>query len=407
MKFGPLSNQRVNNYWDQAAEIPVIGSLTSIVRIFANIGQGAWGVMSLLAGNRKYTEKQFKASAEGLKKGCCEIIPFIAQCYFNKNELMVKNLSDENLIEEKSILESQNKGNLSIAESGWLRALQSEHLKRMEKPAFKTKQLNYDTKKLSDKDLLKQVIPKLLKEQQDEADQIVISEHFNRLQSSEGYLVVFQNYNNSKRETIYTIYKERANQLARQMERLGLSKDLSKDSELFKVLNEFSAEDFVNSAKVHHIMIEICRVQDQITGIDIACFPNGFSDQENDDFKQFREDLFNFLEIILPHRFTAMKLTRDLKTALTENQENPREDNVAVNTFKSLLEVLEKFSNYSLTESEIDNFVDYSNLDATIKELEGTKDRSNERLAQIGRDIINLLKTVTAEQRVKAAQNEQ
>lgn len=71
-----------NNIWDKLAKIPIIGNLTSLVRIPANILQGLWGVMSLL-GSRlahsspDYAKKQFKASADGLKKAVVECIPVI------------------------------------------------------------------------------------------------------------------------------------------------------------------------------------------------------------------------------------------------------------------------------------------------------------------------------------------
>lgn len=40
MLYGPLSGNRVNNRWDQMAEIPIVGSLTSGLRIPMNLLQG-------------------------------------------------------------------------------------------------------------------------------------------------------------------------------------------------------------------------------------------------------------------------------------------------------------------------------------------------------------------------------
>jgi hypothetical protein len=68
--FGPFSHQIVNR-WDQCAEIPILGNLTSLARTVTNIGQ------LMLCVNKQYSKKHFKASLTGLKKGAVGSIPII------------------------------------------------------------------------------------------------------------------------------------------------------------------------------------------------------------------------------------------------------------------------------------------------------------------------------------------
>lgn len=136
MKYGPLSGNRVKNRWDQVAEIPILGSATSLIRIPVNILQGLWAIMNLvgrgLAGSsQEYTKKQFKASSEGLMKGCLETIPFVA-FIFNTNIKMAKNLSDDDLKGERQKLTSKNiNAGLSSPEHDWFMALDKENRRRM------------------------------------------------------------------------------------------------------------------------------------------------------------------------------------------------------------------------------------------------------------------------------------
>lgn len=81
-----------------------------------------------LAGkSQEYTKKQFKASTDGLVKGVCEIVPFVA-LIFNNNTNMAKNLNLDDL--EKERAELGKKQPLTIQEAKWLDALNIENKRR-------------------------------------------------------------------------------------------------------------------------------------------------------------------------------------------------------------------------------------------------------------------------------------